>query len=575
MTVIGKTLDAGAGTCFSRLDVERIGAGIAGLIKTGSPLSIVLETLCRLVDADLPGCASGVALAHRSGMRVKHVVGPGLPSGYKEWLEHQTFNGLLRPNEKPADVVLEPDLRQCSIPPESKALASVAFGFCGCRSSPVRSLTGEPLGLITICQVREANLNPFDTDLLKQLARLVAAVIERARSQESLRRGEAMLAKIQRLSSTGTFLWRVVTDELVCSDEVYRIFELDRSPPVTLELVGSRVHPEEAPSFFDAIERARWTVSDFELEHRLQMPDRSVKYLRILMQGSLDHEGELEYTGAIHDLTQSRFAEKALSKLRSELAHLARVTSLGALSASIAHEVNQPLFSCITNVSTCVRMLDECPLDIDGARETARRAIRDGRRASEVITTLRALFVKRVATTESVNLNEAAREVMALASSELRRNRVAVRTQFAENLPTVVGDRVQLQQVILNLILNALDAMAGINERPRRLMIKTELDQGDRIRLLVKDSGIGFQPQDLEQLFEAFHTTKGGGMGIGLSVSRSIIESHQGCLWGRPNEDVGATFCFSIPIAASDGTTGQLLVCDSNPADGLPVARNA
>jgi C4-dicarboxylate-specific signal transduction histidine kinase len=296
--------------------------------------------------------------------------------------------------------------------------------------------------------------------------------------------------------------------------------------------------------------------------------------LRIVMQGNLDQEGELEYTGAIHDVTQSRFAEKALGKLRSELAHLARVTSLGALAASIAHEVNQPLCGCITNVSTCLRMLDEDPLDIDGARETARLAIRDGRRASEVITRLRALFGKKAATTESVNLNEAAREVMALASGELRRNRVVVRTQLTENLPTVVGDGVQLQQVILNLILNALDAMAGIHDRPRRLVIRTELEPGDRVRLIVKDSGIGFQRQDLEQLFEAFYTTKRDGMGIGLSVSRSIIESHHGCLWGRPNEDVGATFCFSIPIAAAIAR-GSDPPWPSNLEGGLPVARNA
>jgi signal transduction histidine kinase len=243
-------------------------------------------------------------------------------------------------------------------------------------------------------------------------------------------------------------------------------------------------------------------------------------------------------------------ADDALSKVRSELAHMSRVTTLGALTASIAHEVNQPLSGIITNASTCLRMLAEDPPNIEGASETARRTIRDGNRASAMIARLRALF-KKETMAEAVDLNEAAREVIALSWTEMQRARVLVRTNLAESLPRVTGDRVQLQQVVLNLLLNAMESMAGVDDRSRQLVITTGQD-GDRVVLTVQDSGEGFDPRNLDRLFEAFYTTKGSGMGIGLSISRSIIESHQGRLWAALNDGPGATFSFSIPHAVGD-----------------------
>jgi signal transduction histidine kinase len=229
------------------------------------------------------------------------------------------------------------------------------------------------------------------------------------------------------------------------------------------------------------------------------------------------------------------------------------------MTASIAHEVNQPLSGIITNASTCLRMLAADPPNVEGASETARRTLRDGNRASDVITRLRALFGKKSSTSESVDLNEAALEVIALSLSELQRNRVMLRTELADDLPPVAGDRVQLQQVILNLFLNASDAMSGVDDRPRQLVIRTERQEDDRVRLSVQDTGVGLEPQALDRLFEAFYTTKSGGMGIGLSVSRSIIDSHQGRLWAAPNDGPGATFSFSIP-RGTEGASG---------ADGL------
>jgi signal transduction histidine kinase len=213
----------------------------------------------------------------------------------------------------------------------------------------------------------------------------------------------------------------------------------------------------------------------------------------------------------------------------------------------MAHEINQPLSGIITNASTCLRMLDVDPPNVDGARETARRTIRDGNRASDVITRLRALFSNKDFTLEPLDLSEATREVIAMSLSELQRNRVVVQSELAEDLPTVGGDRVQLQQVILNLLRNASDAMSGIDDRPRQLIVRAERDDSDGVRVTVRDAGVGVEPETIQKLFDAFYTTKHDGMGIGLSVSRSIIERHHGRLWAEPNDGPGATFSFSIP----------------------------
>jgi len=226
------------------------------------------------------------------------------------------------------------------------------------------------------------------------------------------------------------------------------------------------------------------------------------------------------------------------------------------LTASIAHEVNQPLAGIITNANTCLLMLDAYPPNVDGARATARRAIRDANRASQVISRLRVLFSKKDAPTESVNLNQATREVIALSLSELKRDRVIVRTELADELPLIAGDRVQIQQVILNLLRNASDAMSDVHDRPRELLVRSERDDNG-MRLTVRDTGVGFGRESAERLFEAFYTTKSEGMGIGLCISRSIIESHHGRLWATPNDGPGATFSFSLPLQTEGMTTSN------------------
>src|SRR6185295_1909320 len=261
-------------------------------------------------------------------------------------------------------------------------------------------------------------------------------------------------------------------------------------------------HPEDLTLYEKMVEQARNGADDFEWQYRLLMPDQSIKYMHAVAHAMRDPNGQLEYIAAVRDVTARRVSDEALDKARSELAHATRIMSLGVLTASIAHEVNQPLSGIITNASTCVRMLDGDPPNVDGARETAKRTIRDGRRAADVITRLRALFSKKGAGFDLVDLNEATREVIALSRSELELNGVTARTQFKDKLPLVTGDRVQLQQVIVNLLRNGSDAMSTVDDRPRELLFRSEMEDGHLVRLSVQDAGAGFKPQSPDRLFQ-------------------------------------------------------------------------
>ena len=285
-----------------------------------------------------------------------------------------------------------------------------------------------------------------------------------------------------------------------------------------------------------------------EIEARLRRQDGVYRWFLFRANPLRGQSGAVvKWYGTNTDIDDRKRAEEELTMARAELAHVSRVTSLGVLTASIAHEVNQPLSGILMNAGTCLRMLDSTPPNVEGARETARRTIRDGNRASEMVTRLRALFKRKEVAVEQVDLNDAAKEVIALSLSELHSKRILVRHELAPNLPAIKGDRIQLQQVIQNLLRNASDSMNSIDDRPRQLVIRTENDDGGNVQLTVQDTGIGIDPNTFDRLFESFYTTKDDGMGIGLSVSRSIIEAHHGRIWASANDGPGSSFAFSIP----------------------------
>jgi PAS domain S-box-containing protein len=391
---------------------------------------------------------------------------------------------------------------------------------------------------------------------------LLTDVDERKRAEDALHASERSLKLI--IDTIPALAWSARPDG---SAEFFNQLYLDFIGLSEEQASGwgwtAAVHPEDLNGLAATWQQIRASAAPGEAEARLRRHDGDYRWFLFRANPLRDETGAIvTWYGVNTDMedrkqaeaelrrayTEMKVAEEALSRAGTELAHVSRVTTLNALTASIAHEVNQPLSGIITNAGTCLRMLDAEPPNIEGARETARRTIRDGRLAADVITRLRALFSRREFTLEPLDLNEATREVIALSSSDLQRNRIMLQSELADDLPAVTGDRIQLQQVILNLLRNASDAMIGVHDRPRRLLIKTERDDDERVRLSVRDAGVGLSSQNLDSLFHPFHTTKSGGMGIGLFVSRSIVESHQGRLWAESNDGgPGATFAFSVP----------------------------
>jgi PAS domain S-box-containing protein len=334
------------------------------------------------------------------------------------------------------------------------------------------------------------------------------------------------------------------------------------------------IHPEEQAKVEQEWLRCVASGQPMELDHRLKGANGVYRWFHVRVQPFIDEQGRvLRWYGLLTDIDDQRTAEEALRQSERRLSIAMQVATVAELSASIAHEINQPLSGIVTNASTCLHMLAGHTPNIDGARETARRTIRDGNRAAEVVTRLRSLFAKKDVEAESVDLNEAAREVIALSSKELQRAEVVLRVELAEGLPRIAGIRLQLQQVVLNLLLNASDAMQAVVGRPRQLILRTELDGDGHVRLSVSDAGVGINPERTDQIFNAFYTTKIDGMGIGLSVSRSIVERHSGRLWATSNSGPGATFSFAIPRHAegAESTRGH----NSIPSHSAPLAERA
>jgi PAS domain S-box-containing protein len=372
--------------------------------------------------------------------------------------------------------------------------------------------------------------------------------VDLSERERQFRRSEAVIAEGERLSHTGSFYWNTESNEILFSEEAYRIHEIEPGTIITLELVASCIHPEDRPLLQQKIDAGRNDRGDLSYLIRLQLPSKGVRWLQTTARRFENKAGAIEYVGACQDITDRRNSEEALNKLRSEMAHVTRISSLGALAASIAHEVNQPLTGVITNASTGLKILNADPPNVSLVLETVRRTLRDANRASNIVARLRAMFSNQESECEYVDLNSAVREIMSLSVGELQLDGVMVHMELDPALPTIRGDRVQLQQVILNLILNASEAMKDIATRPRKLMLKTALEDDAALRLTVADSGTGIEPVQAVKVFEPFYTTKNKGMGIGLFISRSIIERHGGRLWAERNEPDGARFCFSIPL---------------------------
>jgi PAS domain S-box-containing protein len=377
-------------------------------------------------------------------------------------------------------------------------------------------------------------------------AGVIVDITERKRAEAALRRSEAYLTEAQRLSRTGSFGWKVASGDIFWTSESFDIYGYGKAQLTNVEMVLQRVHPEDLALVQTTINRAASTGRDVDVEHRLLMPDGSVRYVHVVARAVMDQANELEFIGSVMDVTAAKRAEERLQKAQADLAHAARVTTLGELAASIAHEINQPLAAVVTSGNACLRWMNRDPPDLDAARQAVARIVQDAHRAGDVIRSLRALAVKSGPQFTKFELNGAIEEVLALTRGNLQRQSVALHTDLSANMPPVMGDRVQLQQVLLNLITNGIDAMADVTDRPKVLTITSKSDQPDGVLVGVEDTGTGFEPAMADHLFAPFYTTKSNGMGMGLAICRTIIEAHGGQLWAKPNVPHGTIFQFRL-----------------------------
>jgi PAS domain S-box-containing protein len=378
---------------------------------------------------------------------------------------------------------------------------------------------------------------------------LTSEVLQRQRAEEALQRSEAYLAEAQRISHTGSFGWDVSSGQIFWSEETFRIFEYDPANKPTVEVILLRTHPEDRVFVRETLDRIARDRKAFDFEHRLLLPDGSVKYVQDAGHASVNHEsGNFEFVGAITDITERRRAEEERERLRqvqADLAHVTRMTTMGELTASLTHEIKQPISAAVTDAKTCLRWLGRDVPDVPEAREAASRLVKDVTRAADIIGGISLLFKKGVLQRELVDVNELIREMIILLRSEANRYSIAIRTELAEDLPKVMADRVQLQQVFMNLMLNGIDAMKETTDGVE-LTIKSEAGDG-QLLISVSDTGVGLPPEQADLIFRAFFTTKDNGTGMGLPISRSIIESHGGRLWAAATSGRGATFQFTLP----------------------------
>jgi len=389
-------------------------------------------------------------------------------------------------------------------------------------------------------------------------AEFVGAVMDvtvAKQAEETLRESEAYLAEAQRLSHTGSWAWTPATGEIrYWSEECYRVLGFDpHGGQPRVETFFQRIHPDDQAKNKETAETALREKADFESDYRIVHPGGEIRDVHIVGHPVLSPSGDLvEFVGTVIDITERKLAEAERERLRQaqvELAHANRVTTIGELTASLAHEVNQPIAAAATDANTCLRWLRRDQPDLEEAREAASRMVKDATRAADIISRIRLLFEKVSPQRELVDVNEVIREMIVLLRSEATRHSISVQTELASDLPQVMGDRVQLQQVLMNLLLNGIDAMKDV-DTTRELIINSQPAKNEHVMVSISDTGVGLPAQQAEQIFDAFFTTKPHGTGMGLRISRSIIESHGGRLWAADNTPRGASFCFTLPAKA-------------------------
>ncbi|PRA23110.1 sensor histidine kinase [Pseudomonas poae] len=411
------------------------------------------------------------------------------------------------------------------------------------------------IALLTALFLYNGNYERWDaiTGFFRCLTALSAITFLALRSKyaaDSLRHNEAYLTGAQRLSQTGSVSFRGDSEQMSWSEELARIFEYPHQQAPTAAMVLERTHPDDRHLARDVFDKALNRAPLIEVKHRLLMPDGRIKHIHMIASPS-ETRGRFEYLGAVKDISADKLAEEALFHAQSQLAHVTRITSLGELAASIAHEVNQPLTAITSSGEACRRWLDRPVPDLEEARQSLDRIVSSACRASEVISRIRALSRKCDPLRKPESLDAIVNETLSLVHHELSRHKVRTRVELSVLDARINADRVQLQQVLINLIINACHAMETVAPRQRLLRVRTWVE-GDEAFLEVADQGVGIDEKDLPTLFQPFFTTKPDGLGMGLSICRSIIDFHGGRLWATSTLGQGTSFTCAVPLLAKE-----------------------
>ncbi len=528
------------------------------MIARGDSRALILRGACLLVEELASGSLSSILLLDPNANCLRHGAAPSLPLTYTKAIDGAVIGpsvgscGTAAYRAKPvvvSDIATDPlwaDFRDLAL----------AHGLRACWSTPILSSAGKVLGTFAVYYREPHFPDQQELNVIERITHLASIAIERKQAEEALRRSEGYLAEAQRLARTGSWAWNVASRRSVYwSRENYRLFGFDPEEGIPSdEVFYQRVHPEDR----DRVRREAFLErpdegSDFDVVFRIVLPEGAIKYIRSTGHPVRNISGDLvEYVGTSMDVTERKRVDEERERLRqvqADLAHVSRVTTMGELTASLAHEVNQPIAAAVTNANTCLRWLTRDHPDIEEAREAAMRIVKDGTRAAEIISRIRQLFKKGTSQREPADVNDIILEMTVLLRSETRRYNIIVETELAADLPQVMADRVQLQQVLMNLMINGIEAMKDADWK-RELDIRSQRTKSEEVVVSVSDNGVGLPPQQKEQIFNAFFTTKLHGTGMGLRISRSIIESHGGRLWAVDNSPRGASFCFSLPAKA-------------------------